>query len=65
MSPLWCVMKKIKKLNLSRPWHVTADGVFDNNPTYKTLTKQFPSFGIGKQRYKRILGNKLHAHELF
>jgi hypothetical protein len=90
--------------------HVTADGAYDNNPTYKMLSKQFPSADIvippqknsvyqknnefyrnrnilevechghmgwqkkrsyGKrnnselaiQRYKRILGNKLHARD--
>jgi len=90
--------------------HVTADSAYDNNPTYKTITKKFPSADIvippqkgamdnkenefyrnrnilekkyyghmewqkrreyGKrnnselaiQRYKRILGNKLHARD--
>jgi len=89
---------------------VTADGAYDNNPTYKTITKKFPSADIvvppqkgaidhkeneffrnrnileikcyghmewqkrrdyGKrnnselaiQRYKRILGNRLHARD--
>ena len=90
--------------------HITADGAYDNNPTYKILTKKFPCSDIvippqkgaaenkdneffrnrnileikyyghmqwqkcrdyGKrnnselaiQRYKRILGNKLHARD--
>ena len=90
--------------------HVTADGAYDNNPTYKKLTKQFPSVDIvippqkgatynkeneffrnrnileikyhghmewqkrreyskrnhselAIQRYKKILGNKLHARD--
>lgn len=89
---------------------MTADSAYDNNPTYETITKKFPSADIvippqkgavehkknefyrnrnileikchghlgwqkhrdyGKrnyselaiQRYKRILGNKLHARE--
>ena len=101
--------------NLIRPIeekvkHVTADGAYDNNPTYKRLTGKFPSADIvippqkgamynkenefyrnrnivevkcyghmgwqkrrdyGKrnnselaiQRYKKILGNKLHARD--
>lgn len=90
--------------------HVTADGAYDNNPTYKIITKKFPcadvvippqkdaldnkgnefyrnrnileikSYGhmewqkrrnygrrnyseLAIQRYKRILGNKLHARD--
>lgn len=90
--------------------HVTADGAYDNNPTYQTFLKKFPCADIvipqqkgaienkeneffrnrnilevkyhghmewqkrrddGKrnyselviQRYKRILGNKLHARD--
>lgn len=90
--------------------HVTADGAYDNNPTYKKITKKFPCADIvippqkdaidhkenefyrnrnireikyyghmgwqkqreyGKrnnselaiQRYKRILGNRLHARD--
>jgi hypothetical protein len=90
--------------------HVTADGAYDNNPTYKTITKKFPSADVvippqkgaadnkeneffrnrnileikyhghmewqkrreyGKrnnselaiQRYKKMLGNKLHARD--
>ena len=90
--------------------HITADGAYDNNPTYKTITKKFPCADVvippqkdaienkknefyrnrnileikyhghiewqkrreyGKrnyselaiQRYKKILGNKLHARD--
>jgi len=104
------VVKKLVQPIYEKVKHVTADGAYDTNPTYKTITKKFPCADIvippqkgaqdnkenefyrnrnileikyyghmawqrrrdyGKrnyselaiQRYKRILGNKLHARD--
>jgi len=104
------VMKNLIQPIEEKIKHITADGAYDNNPTYKVITKKFPCADVvippqkgatesknnefhrnrnileikfrghmewqkhrdyGKrnnselaiQRYKRILGNKLHARD--
>jgi hypothetical protein len=104
------VVKKLIEPIEKNVRHFTADGAYDNNPTYRTIAEKFPSADIvihpqkdaaekaeneffrnrnileikyhghiewqkkreyGKrnyselaiQRYKRILGNKLHARD--